>query len=105
MKNQKEILYKAIKSHSQFSPNQQKILSILLDLEVNGEVIASVADIQEISKITKSTISTSIAFLNKYGVISNTNVNGKKFTGCRFNQEKLEEIVAYYNKKQNLVQK
>ncbi len=105
MVNDKSILYKAIKSHSQFSPNQREILCILLDLQINGEVVANVNDIQKLSKSTRATISTAVSFLNKYGVISNTNINGKKFTGCRLKQEKLDEIVAHYDKKEKLTQK
>ena len=101
----KQEIYNAVKSHSQFSPNQKEVLSILLDLEVNGEVVSTVNEIQELSKSTRATISTALAFLNKYGVITNTNVNGKKFTGCKINNDKLQELLAHYRKKKNLTRK
>lgn len=104
MKDKKD-LYTAVKCHSQFSPNQKDVLCILLDLEINGEVVSTVNELQSLSKSTRATISTAISFLNKYGVISNTNINGKKFTGCKFNFDKLEVILAHYNKKKNLIRK
>ena len=96
------LIKEAINSHSQFSPNQREVLNILIDLAINGEVVADIHDIQKLVSSTRATISTAIAFLNKYGVIENTNVKGKKFTGYRINSKKLEEIVAYYLKKKNI---
>jgi len=96
------LIKEAINSHSQFSPNQREVLNILIDLAINGEVVADIHDIQKLVSSTRATISTAIAFLNKYGVIENTNVKGKKFTGCRINSKKLEEIVTYYLKKKNI---
>jgi len=101
----KQEIYNAVKCHSQFSPNQKEVLGILLDLEVNGEVVSTVNEIQQLSKSTRATISTALAFLNKYGVITNTNVNGKKFTGCKINNDKLQELLAHYRKKKNLIRK
>lgn len=105
MEEERQIIYDAINSHSQFSPNQREVLCILLNLEVAGEVVASVNDIEKSANSTRATVSTAISFLNKYGVITNTNVNGKKFTGCRINQEKIDEIVAHYKKKKNLIRR
>jgi predicted transcriptional regulator len=105
MKNNLTIIKDAIASHSQFSPNQKEIMCLLLDLAIDGEVITNVNDIQKLSKSTRATISTAIAFLNKYGIITNSNVNGKKFTGCYINQDKIDEILLHYNKKKNLIKK
>lgn len=100
---EKNMLYDAIDSHSQFSPNQKDVLKALLKLEVGGETAATINDLLSISKCTRATISTAIAYLNKYGVISNTNVKGKKFTGCRINKDKLDVIIDHYKKKKNLI--
>jgi hypothetical protein len=105
MKEDNQIIYEAVKSHSQFSPNQREVLCILLSLQLEGEVVANINDIKKLSNSTRSTISTAISFFNKHGVITNTNVNGKKFTGCLINQEKISEIVAHYKKKKNLIKK
>ena len=102
MEHDNTLIKQAIDNYSHFSPNQKEVLNILIDMAVDGQVVANINDICAISTSTRSTVSTAISFLNKYGVIENTNTNGIKFTGCLIKQSKLNEIVLHYNKKTNL---
>jgi len=103
--DKKTLLRTAINNHSQFSPNQKEILNILIDLSIDNKVIVDINDIIKLSKSTRATVSTAIAFFNNSGIIGNTNLNGKKFTGCQINQEKLNEIISHYTKKTELAKK
>jgi hypothetical protein len=102
MEHDNDLTKQAINSYSHFSPNQKEVLNILIDMAVDGRVVANITDICAISNSTRATVSTAISFLNKYGVIENTNANGIKFTGCLIKQSKLNEIALHYNKKLNL---
>ena len=99
------LIKEAINHYSHFYLNQKKVLSILIDMEIDGQVVATINDILQASDSTRATVSTAIAFLNKYGIIKNTNTNGVKFTGCQIIPSKLNEIIAHYNKKKNLIKK
>ena len=102
MEHNNTLIQDAINNYSHFSPNQREVLNILVDMAIDGQVVASITDIYKISNSTRATVSTAIAYLNKYGVIENTNSNGIKFTGCLIKQSKLNDIVSHYNKKLNL---
>ena len=71
MEHDNTLIKQAIDNYSHFSPNQKEVLNILIDMAVDGQVVANINDICAISTSTRATVSTAISFLNKYELIIN----------------------------------
>ena len=69
MEHDNTLIKQAIDNYSHFSPNQKEVLNILIDMAVDGQVVANINDICAISTSTRATVSTAISFLNKYELI------------------------------------
>jgi len=102
MKN-KGIVLEAIDNYSLFNKNQKNILKALVNLSIDGEVITSIADLSQITNLVRATISSALSFLEKNEIIEVIRSRGIVFTGCKINQQKLNEIIIRYQTKKSLL--
>lgn len=100
----KGLILEAIDNYSLFNKNQKNILKALINLSVDGEVIASIADLLKITKSARATISTALSFLEKNEIIEIVRSRGVVFTGCKIKQPKLSEIIIRYQTKKSLLE-
>lgn len=101
----KELLLAAIDDYSVYTPAQRKLLQTLVNLAVDGTVFANVADLMKITNISRATIYTALEMLEKEGAIEISDLKGVKFSSCKLRQSKLNELIHYYLKKQELIRK
>ena len=99
----KKLLLEAIDNYSLFNKNQKKVLQALLNLSIDGEVIASIKDLLDITKLTRATISSALSFLEAQEFIEIPSLRGVVFTSCKIKQSKLTEIVTSYQTKIKLI--
>jgi len=100
-----EVMTEAINNYSQFSPNQRKVLITLLSVSVNNQAQITINDINQLTGVTRATISTALSLFNENGFIQMQKTKGNRFTGCALNQDKFNEIVLHYQARQRLVKK
>jgi len=93
-------LFKAIDAYSLLTNTQKTILKAMIHISVNDEVVATVTDLQNMTKFTRASISAAVSFFDKQGIIELSEIRGIKFTGCKLKQNKLQEIIAHYERKQ-----
>lgn len=99
------ILYDAIDDYSILTANQKKLLKTLINIAVDGEVVASINDLSRLTNTMRATVSTGLTMLEKIGVIEISKVTGIRFSSCTLKQSKLNEIIAHFQNKKQLLQK
>jgi predicted transcriptional regulator len=77
------------------------IFNTLLKVAINNKVKVTINYIHEQTKITRATISSTLAFLNERGFIMVEKQKGNRFTGCDIVPSKLNEILMHYQIKNN----
>lgn len=93
-------LFKAIDAYSLLTGTQKNILKAMIEIAVNDEVVATIRDLQDITKVTRTSLSAAVSLFDKQGIIELYDIRGIKFTGCKLKQSKLQEIIAHYDSKQ-----
>jgi DNA-binding transcriptional regulator YhcF (GntR family) len=100
--NNNFILYNAIDEYSIFTANQKKLLRTLIDIAVEDEVVASIADLAKLTQTMRATVKTALDLFEEIGVIEISKITGVRFSACTIKREKLEEIIRHYQKKKDL---
>ena len=99
------VLYDAIDNYSLLTNSQKQVLKVMIQIAINDEVAATIKDLQEISKVTRSSISAAVSRFDEQGIIKLYEIRGGKFTGCMLQRNKLQEIIAHYKNKQKFLRK
>lgn len=104
MKEEKNniILYNAIDGYSIFTANQKKLLKILLEISVDNEVVASISDLAKLTSTMRATVKAGLDLFEEIGVIEVPKITGIRFSSCIIKEDKLEEIVTHYKKKNKI---
>lgn len=95
----------AINDYSSFSPNQKKILAVLVRVSVNNQARITISEINQIAGVTRATISNALAYLESEKFIEMVQMKGNRFVGCNLNENRLKEVILHYEAKQNLIEK
>jgi len=95
----------AVDDYSLFNKNQKNILKALLQLSINNDVIVSIKDLNKLTGVTNTTISSALSFLEKNNIIEQITRRGVIFTGCKINQLKIDDIMVRYQTKKTILEK
>jgi len=101
----KELLFEAIDHYSLFTKSQKKLLKVLIEIAVNDLVISSITDLKKLTQATRITLSTGLDLLESEGMIQISKSNGVKFSSCKLQQPKINDIVVHFQKKADLLNK
>lgn len=97
--NDTEELKKAIRTFSEYTPSQCKILELFIDIAIDNVVHVSAKYISDKTKIKTSTIYFAINLFLKDRIIKRDSGASKAFILC---EEKLNYILETYYKKYNI---
>ena len=95
--NKTEII-NAINDYSDFSVNQKKIFSVLVNAAVNYVCKVTITYIQEQTNTTRATISHTLSYLKENGFVK-LEYKGNRFTGCELVSSKLNDLILHYEAK------
>jgi hypothetical protein len=100
--DKREILFSAIDHYNVLTKNQKKILKSLINLSIDGKVVATVNELASFNNTTRATISTAISLYKKLNIIEVPETTGVRFSSCRLKQTKLNEIISHFQNKKAL---
>jgi Mn-dependent DtxR family transcriptional regulator len=93
-----ELIHKSIDGYSLLNKNQKLLLKALIKISNNLTVLTTIKDLAKILGVTNTTISNSLAALQKYSLILNITKRGVIFTGCEINKAEIDRIILIYKK-------
>jgi Fe2+ or Zn2+ uptake regulation protein len=91
----KEKIKEAINNSGIYSPNQCKIIGVLLDISTNNIAQASVQFLEEKTGVKKPTIYFALKIFQKDGLI----IKNQQLGGFELQQTKLDFLLESYKKK------
>ena len=97
MNNIKKIK-EAINNSGVYSPNQCKIIDVLLDISTNNIAQASVQFLEEKTGVKKPTIYFALKMFQKDGLI----IKNQQLGGFEIQQSKLDFLLESYTKKKSI---
>ena len=95
----KQILIHAIESYDIYSPNQRKILILLVNTSVNELSSISIDYISKTTNVSKPNVYQNIKKLEKDEIITRIRQVGAKLDSYQLNKEKLDYIIQVYQNK------
>lgn len=101
----KALLLEAIDNYSLYTINQKTILKTLIDIEVDGIVVASILDLKTMLKISRPSIYRALERFQADGIIETINESGNKLSALKIKQAKLNEILEHFLKKEKFLRK
>ena len=97
----KEKLVEAIENYDLLTPVQQKVLSVLVKLELDEEVVLNIKSLAELSKVTRTSTYKALDFFQKIELVA-VEPGIRKKVIFKLNIKNLENILDKYKKIQSL---
>lgn len=98
----KELLIKAIEHYTFYTSVQRKLLKLLVQIEINHVIRASILELSKITKISRASIYRILSIFQRDGIISLPNKQPSKLNQIILIPEKLELIKDNFLKKTHL---
>lgn len=99
----KDLWMKAIDNYSAYTSGQQKLLKIFINTAVDNVVVASVSDLNEVSKISKPSIYRCLERFQTDGIIEPIKEGNIRLNSYRLKTSKIDDITERYLKKKSLM--
>lgn len=101
----KELLLEAIDNYSAYTSNQRKLLKIFINIAMENIVKANIPELSKLSSVSRPTIYRYIDFFKREGIIDILNDTATTLNSFRLNINKLDDIIEYHLKKENILRK